>query len=86
MELRAQKRVYSRMEQRMNAETNPAVALKPGQLWKTDNGCILITDQGKRIIGYRKLQNPDQRAALTNLIRPEALACYLFTVGAVLEN
>ncbi|HLH54721.1 MAG TPA: hypothetical protein VKY92_14000 [Verrucomicrobiae bacterium] len=61
-------------------------ALRPGQLWKTDNGCILITHQGNRIIGYRKLRNREQKAALTNLIRPEALACYLNQIGAVLEN
>lgn len=60
--------------------------LQPGQLWKTDNGCILITQRGDRIIGYRKLRNPEQRVALTNLIRPEALACYLNEVEAVLLN
>ena len=70
----------------MHADTNQGQALRPGQLWKTDNGCILIMNQGDRIIGYRKLKNRDQRAALTNLIRPEALVCYLNQVGAVLEN
>ena len=86
MELSAPECVYSGMEQAMHAETNCAMALRPGQLWKTDNGCILITDQGDRVIGYRKLRNPEQRVALTNLIRPEALACYLTQVGAVLAN
>lgn len=74
------------MEQKMSAETKPVVTLRTGQLWKTDEGCILITEQGERIIGYRKLRNPEQRAALTNLIRPEALVCYLNQIGAVLEN
>ena len=73
------------MEERMNVDTRPTTALKPGQLWRTDDGCILITDQGNRIVGYKKLRNPQQQAALTKLIRPEALACYLHTVGAVLE-
>jgi hypothetical protein len=74
------------MEQRAKNETGTAVALHPGQLWKTDNGCILITDRGERIIGYKKLRNPEQRSVLTSLIRPEALACYLNQVGAVLQN
>jgi hypothetical protein len=62
------------------------VALRAGQLWRTEDGCILITEQGEKIIGYRKLRDPQQRAALTNLIRPEALVCYLNQIGAVLEN
>jgi len=72
--------------QNMSAETKPVVALRAGQLWRTEDGCILITEQGEKIIGYRKLRDPQQRAALTNLIRPEALVCYLSQVGAVLAN
>lgn len=49
-------------------------SLVPGQLWRTDNGYILITDHGKRLVGYKKLRKPNQRAVATNLIRPEALA------------
>ena len=86
MELSAPKCVYSSMEQRANAGAGPGAGLRPGQLWKTDDGCILITHQGERVVGYRKLRNPQQRVALTNLIRPEALACYLNQVGAVLQN
>ena len=74
------------MTQNISAETNPFVALKAGQLWRTEDGCILITEWGDRIIGYRKLRNSQQRAAITNLIRPEALVCYLNQIGAVLEN
>jgi len=70
----------------MSAEPKPVVALRAGQLWRTEDGCILITEQGEKIIGYRKLRDPQQRAALTNLIRPEALVCYLNQIGAVLEN
>lgn len=74
------------MEHNMSAEKKPGVALRPGQLWKTEDGCILITERGERIIGYRKLRNQQQRAALTNLIRPEAMVSYLNQIGAVLEN
>jgi hypothetical protein len=74
------------MEQRINDEANGVLALRAGQLWKTDNGCILITNHGERVVAYRKLKNPEQPAALTNLIRPEALVCYLNQVGAVLAN
>jgi hypothetical protein len=74
------------MEQNINNEANRGLDLRPGQLWKTDNGCILITNQGERIIAYRKLKNPGQQAALTNLIRPEAMVHYLSQVGAVLAN
>ena len=70
----------------MSAETKPLLALLPGQLWKTEDGCILITDRGDRVVSYRKLRHPEQRAALTNLIRPEALASYLSQVGATLTN
>jgi hypothetical protein len=74
------------MEARPNAETKAGTALKAGQLWKTDNGCILITEQDDRIIRYRKLRHPEQRVAITNLIRPEALARYLHQIDAVLQN
>jgi hypothetical protein len=53
------------MKQNTSAETQPVVAFCTGQLWRTEDGCILITEQGEKIIGYRKLRNPQQRAALT---------------------
>ena len=69
----------------MTAETKQALeALLPGQLWKTENCYILITDHGKRLVGYKKLRKIDQRAVATNLIRPEALVSYLNEVGAEL--
>ena len=74
------------MEESQKAKAKAGLELRPGQLWKTDEGCILITDQGERLIGYRKLRSPDQRSAITNLIRPEALACYLDRVGGVLQS
>ena len=58
--------------------------LAAGQLWKTEHGYILITEEGKRLVSYKKLREPLQRAAVTNLIRPEALIAYLREVRAEL--
>ena len=60
------------------------VGFAPGQLWKTETGYILITDQGRRLVSYKKLREPRQRAAVTNLIRPEALISYLADMQAEL--
>jgi len=69
----------------MNTEARQAIeALLPGQLWKIENGFILITDHGKRLVGYKKLRSANQRGVFTNLIRPEALTAYLSEVGAEL--
>jgi hypothetical protein len=62
----------------------PLETLAPGQLWRTENGFILITDYGKRLVGYKKLRKPNQRGVATNLIRPEALVTYLTQIGAEL--
>jgi hypothetical protein len=59
-------------------------ALEPGQLWKFEEGFILICEHGKRLVAYKRLKSPSQRAAATNLICPEALANYLNTVRAEL--
>jgi hypothetical protein len=69
----------------MTAETKQALeALLPGQLCKIENYYILITDHGKRLVGYKKLRKINQRAVATNSIRPEALVSYLNEVGAEL--
>jgi hypothetical protein len=69
----------------MTAEAKQALeALLPGQLWKAEDCYILITDHGKRLVGYKKLRKINQRAVVTNLIRPEALVSYLHEVGAEL--
>lgn len=79
--------VFIGMHETIDAEArSTAVALSPGQLWRTDNGCILITDYGKRLVAYKKLRNPNQRTAVTNLIRSEALVSYLHQIGAELEE
>ena len=69
----------------MSAEANQGFdRFRPGQLWKTETGYILVTDQGRRLVSYKKLREPNQRAAATNLIRPEALVAYLNQVQAEL--
>ena len=85
MEILRQTFVYITGDKTMTAEAKQALeALLPGQLWKTENSYILITDHGKRLVGYKKLHKPNQRAVATNLIRPEALVSYLNEVGAEL--
>ena len=77
--------VYTSGDNTMTAEAKQALeALSPGQLWKSENSYILITDHGKRLVGYKKLRKPNQRGVATNLIRPEALVTYLSQVGAEL--
>ena len=85
MKLPRQTVVYITGDKTMTAEAKQALeALLPGQLWKTENSYILITDHGRLLVGYKKLHKPSQRGVATNLIRPEALVSYLNQVGAEL--
>jgi hypothetical protein len=69
----------------MGVESGQAVeAFTPGQLWRIENGYILITEQGKRFVGYKKLRKVNQRAVVTQLIRPDALMTFLRQVEAEL--
>ena len=51
--------------------------LEAGQLWKLEHGYLYIVELGKRLIHYRMLRHPGQRAALTRMIGIEALLNYL---------
>ena len=51
--------------------------LEAGQLWKLEHGYLYIVELGKRLIHYRMLRHPEQRAALTRMIGIEALLNYL---------
>ena len=65
----------------MSVDTQqPLDALAAGQLWRTENGYILITGRCSRIVSYKKLREPRQLATVTNIIRPEALMAYLSDV------
>jgi hypothetical protein len=67
----------------MNAEeTKTSHPLESGQLWKLEHGYLHIVELGKRLIHYKLLRQPDQRAAITRLIRVEALLAFLSQNGA----
>ena len=51
--------------------------LREGQLWKVEHGYVYIVELGRRLIHYKMLRNPSSRAALTQMIRIEALLNYL---------
>ena len=52
--------------------------LERGQLWKIEAGYVYIVELGERLIHYRMLRDPNQRAALTRMIAIEALAVFLW--------
>ncbi len=58
-------------------EMNRLHRLEAGQLWKLEHGYIYIVELGKRLIHYKILQQPDQKAVVTRLIGIEALLNYL---------
>jgi hypothetical protein len=58
--------------------------LQPGQMWRIEHGYVYIVELGDRLIHYRMLKDPEQRAALTRLIAIEALATFLWKSEAVL--
>lgn len=51
--------------------------LEVGQLWKLEHGYVYIVELGKRLIHYKMLRQPNQRAALTQMIGIEALLKFL---------
>ena len=58
-------------------EKNRLHRLEAGQLWKLEHGYIYIVELGKRLIHYKLLRHPSQRAVLTQMIGIEALLNYL---------
>src|SRR3974390_861009 len=55
-----------------------------GQLWKVDESYLQIVDLGKRLIHYKLMKKPDQKAVITRMIGIEALAVYLRSNEATL--
>jgi len=53
-------------------------------MWRIEHGYVYIVELGDRLIHYRMLKDPEQRAALTRLIAIEALATFLWKSEAVL--
>jgi hypothetical protein len=62
----------------------PSPGLAKGQLWKTDTAYIQIVELGKRLIHYKLLRQPGQKAVLTRMIGIDALAVYLRASEAAL--
>ena len=52
--------------------------LEKGQLWKIEHGYVYIVELGKRLIHYKQLRHPEQKAVMTKLIGIEALMAYLY--------
>ncbi len=51
--------------------------LEKGQLWKLEHGYLYIVELGKRLIHYKLLRQPTQKAVVTRLIGIEELLTYL---------
>jgi hypothetical protein len=51
--------------------------LQNGQLWKIEHGYLYIVELGSRLIQYKMLREVNQRAAVTRLMRLEALVNFL---------
>jgi len=51
--------------------------LEPGQLWKIETGYVHIVEVGKRLVHYKTLRQPNQRAAVIRMIGIESLLKYL---------
>lgn len=58
-------------------EKNRLHELEAGQLWEVEHGYLHIVERGKRLIHYKMLRKPNQRAAVTHMIGIEALLNYL---------
>lgn len=58
-------------------EKNCVQKLEAGQLWKIEQGYLYIVELGKRLIHYKMLKQPNQKAVATRLIAVQALVNYL---------
>ena len=77
------------METHESACTNESPRLhrlEEGQLWKLEHGYVYIVELGRRLIHYRLLRQPNQKAAITQIIGIEALLNYLLQSEAVLVS
>lgn len=67
-----------------NEKSGIVAELEAGQLWRLEHGYVYIVELGKRLIHYKMLRHPDQRAAVTRIIGIEALLRYLDNSEATL--
>ena len=70
----------------MKKSKKPLPSLAKGQLWKTESGYIQIWDIGKRLIDYKIMRQPKQKAARTQVTGIDTLQEYLKTQKAVLAT
>jgi hypothetical protein len=68
------------------AEPKRPHGLEQGQLWKLSKGYLYIAALGKRLIHYKLLKQPAQRAVLTRLAGVGELKAYLKEHEAVLVS
>jgi hypothetical protein len=67
-------------------EKNFSPVLTKGQVGRTDNGYIQIWDIGKRLIDYKMMREPSQKAVKTQATTINTLQVYLKDKAAVLVN
>lgn len=58
--------------------------LKTGQLWKTENRFLQVTDVGRILVHYQLLTQPDRKAAATRVATRRAMVGYLMRTKATL--
>lgn len=68
----------------MKNSKQPLPPLEKGQLWKTDAGYIQVWHVGKRLIDYKMMRQPGQKAVRTQATAIDTLRTYLKDNGAVL--
>ena len=59
------------------AEPKRPQGLSKGQLWKLREGYVYIADLGKRLIHYKLLKQPAQKAVLTRMAGVGELEAFL---------
>jgi len=60
-----------------NPKTTGSFLLEKGQVWKTPRGFIAIDHVGKRLIDYRLMSKPGQRAARSQMATVTDLTAFL---------
>ena len=58
-------------------DSSRSETLQAGQLWQLEQGYVEVVEVGRRLVHYKTLRQPDQRAAVTRMIGIEALLKYL---------
>jgi hypothetical protein len=51
--------------------------LEQGQLWECAQGYVYIAEMGKRLLHYKLLKHPEQKAVITRMTGLESMQDYL---------